>query len=171
MKKIMILVFLTSLFLMPVQSFALSCAEPSPVNIAYDEYDAVLIGKVKDINLNKNTKMLTVEVGKSYKGADKKTITVYEDITWGESQKNAEYLFFLNQEGGKWIHPLCSPTTHRTELADEAYADKEEVTLQEVESSGFNSTNTILIVLTSLLAAGIVIAGVWISLSKRRNKI
>lgn len=169
-KKIMILVFLTSLFLVPVQISALSCAEPSPVDIAYDEYDAVLVGKVKDINHNKNAKMLTIEVGKSYKGVETETITVYEDITWGESQENAEYLFFLNQEGGKWIHPLCSPTTHHTELADEVYADSEEVVLQEVESGGFESHNTILIVLMALLAAGIVIAGVWISLSKGRNR-
>lgn len=171
MKKIMILVFLTSLLLMPNQSFALSCAEPSPIGIAYDEYDAVLVGKVKDINHNNNAKMLTIEVGKSYKGADKKIITVYEDTAWGESQKSATYLFFFNQEGGKWIHPLCSPTTHNTELADEVYADKEEVTLQEVESSGFDSNNTTLIVLISLLVAGVVIAGIWISSSKRRNKI
>ncbi|QHJ72144.1 hypothetical protein [Planococcus halotolerans] len=171
MKKIMILVFLTSFVLMPAQSFALSCAEPSPVKIAYDEYDAVLVGEVKDINRNNNMKMLIIEVGKSYKGVETKTITVYEDITWGESQKNAEYLFFLNQDAGKWIHPLCSPTTHKTELADEAYAEKEEVVLQEVESSGFDSNNTTVIVLMSLLVAGIVIAGVWISLSNRRNKI
>lgn len=170
-KKILILVFLLSLFLMPNQSLALSCAEPSSVEIAYDEYDAVLVGKVKDINHNNNTKTLIIEVGKSYKGVETKAITVYEDSTWGESQKNAEYLFFLNQEGGEWIHPLCSPTTHNTELADEVYADKEEVTLQEVESSGFASNNTAVIVLMSLLVAGIVIAGVWISLSNRRNKI
>lgn len=171
MKKILIMVFLLSLFLMPNQSLALSCAEPSSVEVAYDEYDAVVVGKVKDINHSNNTKSLTIEVGKSYKGVETKTIKVYEDVTWGESQKNAEYLLFLNQEGGKWIHPLCSPTTHKTELADEAYADKEELVLQEVESSGFDSNNTTVIALMSLLVAGIVIAGVWISLSNRRNKI
>lgn len=156
---------------MPNQSFALSCAEPQPLNIAYDEYDAVLVGQVADINKKSDKKILTVEVEKSYKGVGNKTITVYEDITWGESQKNATYLFFFNQEGGKWIHPLCSPTTHNTELADEFYADKKELVLQEVESSVFDSTNTILIVLVSLLLAVIVLAAVWISLSKRRNKI
>lgn len=167
----MILVFLLSLFLMPNQSLALSCAEPSSVEIAYDEYDAVLVGEVKDINHNNNTKMLIIEVGKSYKGVETKTITVYEDITWGESQKNAEYLFFLNLDAGKWIHPLCSPTTHKTELADVAYVDKEEVVLQEVESSGFDSNDTTLIVLMALLVAGLVIAGVWIAIANRRNKV
>ncbi len=162
--------FLTFLFLMPNQSFALSCAEPRPLDIAYEEYDAVLIGQVADINEKNDKKTLTVEVEKSYKGVGDKTITVYEDITWGESQKNATYLFFLNQEGEKWIHPLCSPTTHKTELADEFYADKEELVLQEVESSAFESNNTIPVVLVALLLAVIVIAAVWISLSKRRRK-
>lgn len=171
MKKIIIPVFLLALFLMPNQSLALSCAEPSPVEIAYDEYDAVLVGQVKDINHYNNTKTLIIEVEKSYKGADRKTITVYEDVTWGESRKNATYLFFLNQDGGKWINPLCSPTTHRTELADEAYADKQEVALQEVESSEFGTTGIISIGLMALLTVGVVIAGVWIAIANRRNKI
>lgn len=170
MKKIILLVFIASIFLNPAQSFALSCAEPSPVKIAYEEYDAVLIGEVKDIDYTDNKKMLTVEVGKSFKGVETEAITVYEDVTWGESRKNAEYLFFLNLEAGKWIHPLCSPTTHNSELADREYADKEEIVLQEVESSEFDSTGIIPIGLVALLVAGIVIAGLWISSAIRRNR-
>lgn len=170
MKKIIFLVFIASIFLNPAQSLALSCAEPSPVKIAYEEYDAVLIGEVTDIDYTDNKKMLTVEVGKSFKGVETEAITVYEDVTWGESRKNAEYLFFLNLEGGKWIHPLCSPTTHNTELADREYADKEEIVLQEVESSEAASNNTIVIVVMLLLLTAAVIAGVWISSVKRRNR-
>lgn len=94
MKKLMILVFFTSLFMIPIQSSALSCPEPSPVDVAYDEYDAVLIGTIEDIESNNTNKELTIEVDQSFKGVDKKTVSVFEDITWGESRENGTYLFF-----------------------------------------------------------------------------
>ena len=167
MKKIMLLVFLTSLFLLPKQSFALSCAEPSPPEVAYDEYDAVIIGSVEKIKENNDGKTLTIEIDKSFKGVDKKTITVKEDITWGESQDNASYLFFLNKEGDNWVHPLCSPTTHNTDQADEVFADKEKITLQDVEASESEPLNTGLIILIAVILV-IVVAVIFISLRKKK---
>lgn len=171
MKKIMILLILSSLFLIPGRSFALSCAEPPPLDIAYDEYDAVLIGSVARIENTDASKTLTIEVQKSYKGVTEKTVTVFEDLTWGESRENATYLFFLNKEGEKWIHPLCSPTTHKTELADELFADKEEITLQDVASSDSASDDNPAPIF--LIAALIVLtaAGVWIKLSKQSGRV
>lgn len=129
----MSVVFLISLIIMPKQSFALSCAEPSPPNIAYDEYDAVIIGTVEKIREKSGEKVLTIKVQKSYKGVDKTIITVKEDITWGESQLNLDYLFFLNKEGENWVNPLCSPTSNKTEMTDEFLGDKEEMPLQNVD--------------------------------------
>ncbi|WP_422122507.1 hypothetical protein DHX103_11945 [Planococcus sp. X10-3] len=170
MKKVLILVFLTSLFLIPGKSFALSCVEPPPPDVAYDEYDAVLIGKVGNIDSNSTRKKLTIEVEKSFKGVNETTITVTEDVTWGESQENATYLFFLDKEGEKWIHPLCSPTTHNTDLADEYFADKEELTLQDVEAVDGASDNTVIMVLVAIPVVAI-IAGVLITLIKRKSRI
>ena len=164
MKKIMILVFISSLFLIPGRSYALSCVEPPPPDVAFDKYDAVLIGSVEKIESGKTVKILTIEVEKSFKGVDEKTITISEDLTWGESQENATYLFFLNREGKKWVHPLCSPTTHNTNIAEETFADKEEVTLQAVESTGSESTDTALKVLIAVLlviaASGVLIKSI-----------
>ncbi|MCM3611817.1 hypothetical protein M4S82_11180 [Planococcus sp. MERTA32b] len=170
MKRLMILVFFTSLFMVPIQSSALSCPEPSSVAVEYDEYDAVLIGTVVEIESNNTNKRLTIEVAKSFKGADKKTVTVSEDVTWGESQENGTYLFFLKKEGEKWYHPLCSPTTHNTNLAAEHFTDEEEITLHEVPGVSGVSTNTPLILLTGILLT-VVIAGISIRMVNRRNKI
>lgn len=170
MKKLMILVFFTSLFMIPIQSSALSCPEPSPVDVAYDEYDAVLIGTIEDIESNNTNKELTIEVDQSFKGVDKKTVSVFEDITWGESRENGTYLFFLKKDGEKWYHPLCSPTTHNTELAAEYLADKQEVTLQDVPAVDGASTNTTIIVLTGILLIA-VLGVLFIRMVKKRNEL
>ena len=170
MKKLIILVFFTSLFMVPIQSIALSCPEPSSVDFAYDEYDAVLVGTVAGIESNNTNKKLTIEVSKSFKGVNKKTITVFEDITWGESQENGTYLFFLKKDGEKWYHPLCSPTTYNTDLAAEHFADSEEIILKEVPAVAGASTNTVIIVLTGILLIA-VIAVISIKSIKGRNKI
>ncbi|MGE7023022.1 hypothetical protein [Solibacillus cecembensis] len=138
MKKIMIAMFLISFFIMPKQSFALSCVEPSPPNIAYEEYDAVIIGTVEKIKEKSEEKILTIKVQKSYKGVDKKIITVKENIMWGESQLNTDYLYFLNKEGENWVHPLCSPTTNNTEIADEFLGDKVGMALHHVDENGID---------------------------------
>lgn len=166
MKKIMVLLILSSFLLVPDRGLALSCAEPSPPDVAFDEYDAVLIGSVAGIENTSENKKLTIDVQKSFKGVDEKTITVSEDITWGESQENATYLFFLDKDGDKWIHPLCSPTTHNTAVADEEFSDKEEITLQEVAASRSDSYNFAPMALIAVLTA-ITIAGVWIKLTKQ----
>lgn len=131
MEKALMTITLFLFFLMPTQSLALSCAEPSSPDRAYREYDAVIIGTVEKIKDRNSVKILTIRVNKSFKGVDEKMITVKEDIMWGESQLDANYLYYLNAEGGKWIHPLCSPTTGNTDLADEVFADKKEIALRD----------------------------------------
>lgn len=172
MKKIMIMIFLISLFLLPAQSFALSCAElPSP-DVAYDRYEAVIIGTVEDIQERSDEKTLIIEVNKSFKGVNKEIIAVEEDLTWGESQLNAEYLFYLNKEGEEWVHPLCSPTTLNTDIADEFYADKEEIVLEEmaledVEIAESQSKGAIF--LTIMTVFFVITAAVFLIIRRRKN--
>lgn len=88
----------------------------------------------------------------------------------GESQEGATYLFFLKKENEKWYDPLCSPSTHNTDLADEYFAGQEEITLQEVESFNSESNNTFTIVIVAALLLGILAASIWIlSGNKRRG--
>lgn len=53
----MAVILILSLFIVPKQSLALSCVEPSPPNIAYDEFDAVIIGTVEKIKEKKGEKV------------------------------------------------------------------------------------------------------------------
>lgn len=135
MKRLLIAVLFLSMFSLPVHSRALSCEEPPPPEIAYDEYDAVIVGTVEEINESTSVKIMTVRVEKSFKGVGRKIITVKEDLTWGQSQLHSSLLFFLNKEGENWVHPLCSPTTADIDLADAVFADKEELALQSAENN------------------------------------
>lgn len=118
--------------LIPKQSYALECPEHSPLDRAFDEYDAVIIGKVIRIDEKSANKTLTLEVEKSYKGVDHDLVIVEEDLIWGTSQLNSEYIYFLNKKGQEWVHPLCSPTTKRSDTAGKFLTDKEEIELQNV---------------------------------------
>ena len=167
MKKCIIALFIISLLFMPKQGFALSCVEPSPPDIAFDEYDAVIIGIVVKIKETHNGKILTVAVDTSYKGVDENFITVEEDITWGTSQLNAGYLYFLDKDGEDWIHPLCSPTTDHTYIAEEFLADKETITLQNVEIDENESNYGVFV---ALLAVIVVIVLTLFLIRKRKKK-
>lgn len=167
MKSSMFLLFVISFLLIPGQSFALSCVEPPPVDVAADEYDGVIIGSVNGVKSNGGSKELLVSVEKSFKGVNVDKITIYEDPTWGESQEGATYLFFLSKEKEKWLHPLCSPTTHNTDLADEHFADQKEIPLQAVESLNSDSDNTLASVMISALLLGILGTITWILWTKK----
>lgn len=157
MKKIMSVILLISVFLMPSQVFALSCPEPLAPDLAYEEYDAVIIGSVAKIETNAEEKILTIKVQKSFKGVDKTVITVKEDSTWGESQNGFKYLYYLNEDGANWDHPLCSPTTNDLGIADEFYGDIEEVALQEVEGAEDTSQKTIMAVLIGVMIVALIV--------------
>jgi hypothetical protein len=111
MKKVMFLVLMVGMFINPTNSFALSCAELPTMDKSFGEYEAVIAGKVLYVTEENNKKMLDVEIEKSFKGVDSKNIVIEEDLTWGMSEKNNTYLFFLNKVNENWENPLCSPTT------------------------------------------------------------
>lgn len=167
MKKLIIAMLLVSVFLLPKESLALSCAEPSPPDVAYDEYDAVVVGTVEDIEYANEEKIITIEVDKSFKGVTEKSIQVKEDITWGESQLNLDYVYFLNKEGNDWIHPLCSPTTNNIGIADEFFANKKELTLETAEANENKQKHTsVIVILVGLVT--IVVASIWMVKRKRK---
>lgn len=167
MNKLLISLLAICLFAIPGQTFALSCAEPSPIPVAYDEYDAVLIGSVEEINQQNGVVKLIINVEKSFKGVQDRVITVSEDATWGESQKNAAYLFFLTKENEKWKHPLCSPTIHKTGLADEFFADKQQLVLHDVNTGASKPDG----LLKFIVAAAAIIIGLIIFKIKQTKKV
>ncbi len=154
MKKLIIAVLFISMFSLPEQSLALSCEEPPPPEIAYDEYDAVIIGTVEEINESTSAKTMTVNVEKSFKGVNQENITVKEDLMWGQSQLHSSLLFFLNKEGKNWVHPLCSPTTADMDLADAVFADKEVLALDNAENNSIDWRLVLLLGVILVVAAG-----------------
>ncbi|WP_088006023.1 hypothetical protein [Indiicoccus explosivorum] len=139
MKRMMAVLVLLSLVLLPTRGLALSCVEPPPPDLAFEEYDGVVIGTVTGIREGNRERMLMVDVETSFKGVDKEIIVVEEDAEWGRSRLNAEYLYYLREEGGDWVHPLCSPTTQDTAIAEEYYGDKEEIPLEDVDPADLHT--------------------------------
>ncbi len=127
MRKIyFVALFVLMMTLLPFQkAFALSCVQPPPPEIAFHEYDVVVIGtvtKIKDTiflgygyDLGKGA-VVEADVSLSLKGYNSNKITFSEDLHWGESQVGTEYLLFLNKKGDGFESPLCSPTTETAGL-------------------------------------------------------
>ena len=122
MKKIYIAIFVLLMSLIPIQkSYALSCIQPPPPEVAIHQYDVVVIAtvtKVKETisslfgsgyDLGNGT-LVEADVSLSFKGYSDNIITFTEDIQWGESKVGTEYLLFLNKKGEGYESPLCSPT-------------------------------------------------------------
>ncbi|MCL6460209.1 MAG: hypothetical protein K6T85_19640 [Gorillibacterium sp.] len=118
----LILVFSCSFFY-PKGALALSCAELPTVELAYDKYDAVIIGQVEDVVRNKISNEIKINVLNSFKGIEERKIALAEDITWGAldgpSIKGRTYLFFLRKQNNEWENPLCSPTKLSFDATDE----------------------------------------------------
>ena len=115
MKYSLIFVLFFALFVNPVQSFALSCAELPPFEQSFNNNDAVIKGKVLKVITQKEKKFLSVEVERSFKEVNSKNIVIQEDVTWGTSIEGSTYLFFLNKNDKGWENQLCSPTVLYTD--------------------------------------------------------
>ncbi|WP_372660701.1 hypothetical protein [Cohnella sp.] len=121
--KVVLLAALLFLLLIPQDVMALSCAELSSIEEAYEKYDAVVIGKVEDVTRNKENNQIKLKVIKSFKSIDDTSILVGENITWGSlwgpSETGQEYLFFLRHKDNGWENPLCSPTMKIADASDQ----------------------------------------------------
>jgi len=117
------LLLILFLMLLPSQAFALSCVEIPTKEAAYEKYDGIIIGKVKEVVRKKEHNEVKLEVVKSYKAIDQTLLSVNENITWGAlsgpSEVGEQYLFFLKKEGTEWENPLCAPSNKVSESANE----------------------------------------------------
>lgn len=111
MKYLFTFVLLISALIFPTQSLALSCVELPPMEESFNNYEAIVVAKVITIAQSENNKILEVEVENSFKKINSKNLEIQEDVTWGMSELGKTYLFFLNEENGTLVNPLCSPTT------------------------------------------------------------
>ncbi|TFB21822.1 hypothetical protein E3U55_08345 [Filobacillus milosensis] len=120
MKKFLFLLIIL-IMLQPIQSFALSCAGPEPVEEAFERYDGVIVGTVDKIfTKNKGMQVVLVKVSKSFKGVKQNWIFVEEDTSWGDrSREGEEYLYFLRDKRGDWENSLCSQTRHMNKAKDD----------------------------------------------------
>lgn len=176
MKKLCVLsVLLIALFLVPSQSFALSCVELPSIDKSFEQYEGVIVGKVDSIETvttnydstiggKVSRKEMKITVLTSYKGIKERQLIATEDITWGFLEKDKEYLIFLNETDGNWEVPLCSPTAETThsEKNLEFLAGKEEIQLLDnqikdnplLKKDGEVSTLVIMISAIILLLVG-----------------
>lgn len=120
-----VLLGLALLFLLiqPTQAQALSCASlPSPKE-AYQQYDAVLVGSVRQVESDGNVNRVQVTVASSYKGVKQKELTVLENATWGAawgpSVVGETYLFYLKHTADGWENPLCAPSRRIADAQDD----------------------------------------------------
>ena len=153
-KPTCVLIFMLILSFLPFQkTFALSCIEPPPPEVAFHEYDVVVIATVTSMKspLFIDTKLIEADVSLSLKGYNGNTITFAEDQMWGESHIGTEYLLFLNKNGDRLESPLCSATTRTVgldrdklikTLAAEASIIQEENTLA-AEANTIQEENTL----------------------------
>lgn len=147
-------------------TYALSCVEPDLPHIAFNNYDAVIIGQVISVKERMNDKLIKVEVKKSFKGVTAKNIKIFEDFTWGESSEGNTYLYFLKQEKQGWINPLCSPSTSDISLADQYLADKAELPLDDNKPSNIVQ---VAIITLAIVIVSIIVLSTIIRYKKRRN--
>lgn len=121
----------------PQNVAALSCAELPFIEDAYEKYDGVIIGKVKEVVRRNDSNQVKLSVLKSYKAISQTSLTVKEDPTWGAvwgpSEVGQEYLFFLRQNAGGWENPLCAPTKKIEDAAEELkFLQDKEISLVSV---------------------------------------
>ena len=186
-----VLIFVLLLSFLPFQkTFALSCIEPPPPEVAFHEYDVVVIATVTSMKspLFFDTKLIEADVSLSLKGYNGNTITFAEDKMWGTSHIGTEYLLFLNKNGDRLESPLCSPTTETVgldrdnlikTLAAEANTIQEENTLA-AEASTIQEENIYTpeessflwgwILITSIISV-IIITVILLKRGKRRTEL
>ncbi|MFD2118060.1 hypothetical protein ACFSTH_01560 [Paenibacillus yanchengensis] len=174
------IVLIGTLFYAP-QVSALSCAEFTKIEEAYDRYEAIIVGTVKKVDRKKTYNSVTIDIERSFKSLTERQIQVREDIKWGSvkigpSQVGESYLYFLNDQGGYWENSVCS---HSQKLADVSsselqYLDEKEIPLfslpneefqLEVSSTGETITWTVATIMVILLLLVIIL---WRWKSKRK---
>jgi len=111
------------LLIQPAQAQALSCAAPPSPKEAYQQYDAVVVGSVTQVESDGKMNRVQVIVTSSYKGVKEKELTVLENATWGAawgpSVVGETYLFYLANTADGWESPLCGPSRRIADAQDD----------------------------------------------------
>lgn len=133
------------LFINPLQSDALSCAELEEP--AIEHYDLAVVGTVLDMKKGIAEKGLSgtkeiynyvlLQIEQSWKQEVDSQIMIQTDFTWGHPFKEGEdYLLYLNEKGGQYFNSPCSTVSevHSTQdyepLLGEGLAPVNEVDLR-----------------------------------------
>lgn len=149
----LLLLFLSSIFTQ--ESSALSCAFPENYVRAYEQYDAVILGKVIKVEAREpyqyNDYTLTIKVEQSFKTITQRTIEIHEQSSPRIDQLGETYLFFLKKDGDGYINRVCSPTTNDQERINEFLAEPSISTPLELEPQRL-SLSTIILGFTGAIA-------------------
>lgn len=136
MKKIFLLIILTSLMVgsIPNNAYACSCLSPDPPLQSLKGSDAVFLGKVTNTEgipgvdkefAGDDEVMVTFEVSKVWKGRSSQTlivVTPLDGATCGLGRIfviGEEYLVYASGEGGELRTHLCTRTAHITSAQDD----------------------------------------------------
>lgn len=135
MKKIILIIFLFSLIFIitPSKTNALSCIMPPPIEERFEHIDAIVIAKVEEIKKGSSqTNDIILNISKSYKGINEKTITMKENVDWGVSVVGEEYLLFLQKTEDAWVNSSCySMLAKHADVELKFLKNKQQLTLQE----------------------------------------
>ncbi|MFD0589119.1 hypothetical protein ACFQZE_14045 [Paenibacillus sp. GCM10027627] len=116
--------------LLSTEADALKCMEPPPIQKAYDDYDGVALASVDKIKTRRDHRIVQLTILENFKGLEKKTIKVKENVSWGLSVEGKRYVYFLEKnEDGSWENPLCSL------MKEEAAAGEQLEFLRELHQS------------------------------------
>ncbi|WP_422661270.1 hypothetical protein ACK8P5_12615 [Paenibacillus sp. EC2-1] len=135
MKKILLIIFLFSLIfiLTPSKIKALSCISPPSIEEWFEYTDAIVIAKVEEIKEGSSRyNDVILNISKSYKGVNEKTITMKEMADWGTSAVGEEYLLYLQKTEDAWVNASCySMLAKHADVELKFLENKQEIKLHE----------------------------------------
>ncbi|AJM92484.1 hypothetical protein [Nitrosopumilus piranensis] len=107
---VILLIVLSIVFVLPAQSFALSCAIP-PFDEAFKRHDLLLHGKLVEKTtppLATKETTLVFETINVYKGESQNQFTVKADLSWDDYYREGEeYILFADKMEDHYFRDLC----------------------------------------------------------------
>ncbi|MGD6778888.1 hypothetical protein ACQCT3_00475 [Sutcliffiella horikoshii] len=120
--KVVVLSFLLSILSLPFFSstgYACSCLPPGTPQEELSKMDAVLTGKVLEVEENNSTTKVKLSVSETWKGVKTKEVVVYtamDSAACGVNfEKDKDYLVYAHLEDGEYTTYLCSRTAELTQ--------------------------------------------------------
>lgn len=175
-----------SLLLGSTPASALSCSEPPPLSERYEDYDALVVGRVTEvIEENRDDKrLLTVEVKHQLKGEVPSLIQMEESATWGpHSVPDGVYRVYPLKRKADRLYQfgLCSYSMDwnektQAELKAVGYQAEdptaplpEEKVAKDLETEKPDYSAMVILGLGILLAVGALAGGVWLVFFPKRD--